>query len=311
MNNQNTHDLHKLMKRISNEMNDEYNRIQQNALSDPANAGDQGEKNWAKLIKGWIPSNYKVVTRGRIINSKGILSPQVDVLVLKESYPEKLTEINHYISSGVVAAFECKLTLKANHIKETIEKSKIIKELYEPRKGTPYKELHVPIIYGLLAHSHSWNNPGSNPQKNVVTHLKENDFEIIKHPRESIDIICVADLVTCTSYKCPIGFLLATQENRYKMVETGYIIRNGQNSPIGDFISTLCGRLAWENSELVDIRNYYWFSGITGGGNSIGRLWNITDVYTPQTIQDIRSGKLVNTNLLKGLNEWQDVFHFP
>ncbi len=314
MDNQNAHDLHQLINRIRNEMNDEYHRIQQNALSDPANAGDQGEKNWAKLLQGWIPSNYKVVTRGRIINPKGVLSPQIDVLILKESYPEKLTEINHYIDAGVVAAFECKLTLKANHIKEAIEKSKIIKELYEPRRGTPYKELHAPIIYGLLAHSHTWKNPGSDPINNVNAHIQENDLAIIEHPRQCIDIVCIADLITCTSVKWSIGGLSSTQENRYKILETGYIIRNSQNnqrSPIGNFISSLCSRLAWEKPELEDIRKYYWFSGVTGGGGSIERLWNITDVYIPETIQDIKNGKLVKANMLKGLNEWQEIFHFP
>ena len=50
-----THDLYDFMQQISNEMAAEYDRIQKRATEDPGTAGDQGEENWAELLRGWLP----------------------------------------------------------------------------------------------------------------------------------------------------------------------------------------------------------------------------------------------------------------
>jgi len=140
------------MRQISAEMSAEYDRIQMRATEDPGTAGDQGEENWAELLRGWIPRAYVVVTKGRIISQEGVTSPQIDVLVLKGAYPKKLLNKKLYLAAGVAAAFECKTTLKASHIEETIENCVRVKSLYPTRTGTPYKELHAPLVYGASAY---------------------------------------------------------------------------------------------------------------------------------------------------------------
>ena len=84
------HDLLDFMAQISQEMSLEYERIQKRATEDPGTAGDQGEENWAELLRDWLPPTYQIVTKGRIIAENGKTSPQVDVIVLKSSYPKKL-----------------------------------------------------------------------------------------------------------------------------------------------------------------------------------------------------------------------------
>ena len=81
------------------------------------------------------------------------------MVVLKDIYPKKLLDKKLYLASGVAAAFECKITLKPGHIEEAVETGAGIKLLFPPRAGTPYRELHTPILFGLLAHSHSWKSP--------------------------------------------------------------------------------------------------------------------------------------------------------
>ena len=164
---ENTHDLYDFMRQLSDEMAAEYDRIRKRTTEDPGTAGDQGEENWAELLRGWLPSTYKIVTKGRIISQDGRPSPQVDVLVLKDVYPEKLLNKKLYLAAGVAAAFECKTTLTAADIEKTVKNCVKIKDLYPVREGTPYKELHTPIVYGLLAHSHSWKGPNSTPVDNV------------------------------------------------------------------------------------------------------------------------------------------------
>ena len=155
-----THDLVDFMRQVSCDMTSEYNRIRKRALEDPGTAGDQGEENWAQIFRDWLPSAYKVVTKGRIISEDGRASPQVDVIVLKDIYPRGLLGKKHYLASGVAATFECKVTLRSEHIEKAVKSGIAIKSLFPVRTGTLYRELHTPILYGLLSHAHNWKSAG-------------------------------------------------------------------------------------------------------------------------------------------------------
>ena len=121
------HDLHDFMRQVSVEMAAEYQRIQKRSTEDPGTAGDQGEENWATLLRDWLPPSFQVVTKGRIIGSDGSTSPQVDVIVLKDVYPKKLLDKKLYLAGGVAAAFECKITLKSSHIEDAVRTARQIK----------------------------------------------------------------------------------------------------------------------------------------------------------------------------------------
>ena len=283
MSEEKTHDLYDFMQQISNEMAAEYNRIQKRATEDPGTAGDQGEENWAELLRGWLPSTYKVVTKGRIISQDGITSPQVDVLVLKDVYPEKLLNKKLYLAAGVAAAFECKTTLKAEHIEQAIKTCVEIKNWYPDRKGTPYKELHAPIVYGLLAHSHSWKGPNSKPEDNIERKLRESDKSYVVHPRLGLDLICVADLGTWVLSKST--FSLPQIDGPDVGAKTTYFghthyynSKSKHFNPIGTLISRLSLRLAWEDPSLRDLANYYLRTSIDGGARGYSRHWD-TSVY--------------------------------
>jgi hypothetical protein len=76
------HDLHSYMHQLSAKMDAEYARIRKSARADPGTAGDEGEENWAQLLRDWLPSNYHVVTQGQLMDDQGRLSGQVDIIVL-------------------------------------------------------------------------------------------------------------------------------------------------------------------------------------------------------------------------------------
>ena len=311
------HDLHDFMRQITNEMSDEYHRIQRRVSEDPGTAGDQGEENWAELLREWLPPTYTVVTKGRIFGHDGQASPQVDVIVLKDIYPQKLVNKKHYLAAGVAAAFECKTTLRTTHISEAIETSAKIKSLYPPRKGTPYKELHAPIIYGLLSHSHSWRAEGSTPEENVRRALNLNDISQINHPSRSLDLICVADLGTWTLSKLTF---LGPQQFDYTR-DAVLLAMYGPNgsamsiyvqhsltqdtqeeffTPIGSFISHLCRKLAWENASLRDLALYYTKANMGGAGHGGGRRWD-SSIYSEEIRARIEAGNLSNG---KRWDEW-------
>ena len=296
MSQEKSHDLYDFMRQLSDEMVAEYNRIQKWATEDPGTAGDQGEENWAELLRGWLPRTYEVVTyevvtKGKIISQDGRTSPQVDVLVLKSVYPEKLLNKKLYLAAGVAAAFECKTTLKASHIEEAMETCVKIKNLYPTREGTPYKELHAPIVYGLLAHSHSWKGDNSTPEANIQKKLLESDKLHVSHPLECLDLLCVADLGTwkamkilgplalASHYKIPLNIILESGlalQTSYMTATSTHKNQSEYFTPIGSCIFDLSRKIAWEDTQLREISQYYQGTKMEGTGEGKARQWNFS-----------------------------------
>lgn len=319
------HDLHDFMLQIQHQMSAEYERISKRAAQDPGTAGDEGEENWAALLRDWLPSNFSVVTKGRIIAHDGMDSGQMDVIVLKGTYPKALINKKMYLAAGVAAAFECKNTLRANHIDKVVRTSADLKGLYPSREGSPYKELHSPIIYGLLAHSHSWKGENSTPEQNITDRLRESEDAHIQHPRLGLDLICVADLCTWTTstwaYVHPkiINPGLSEESSQaanrllpIPAVHTMYYRSPYRNIPhengtaIGSAISYLIKRLAWENPDMRDIAEYFSRTGISGlhGQNRLDhRLWP-SSIYSEQIRSRVEAGMFDN----RPWSEWSGLF---
>lgn len=190
------HDFFKLLGNVKGSLAADYAHIRQRSREDPGTAGDQAEENWAEILRDWLPANYRVVTKGRILFEDGSSSPQMDVLVLTPSYPKGLGREKYLFSGGVVAAFECKLTLRKADIRKSFKTACAIKRKAQARLGTPYDELCTPPIVGLLAHSQSLGNGRKSWQLyNAVRELQD---KLCDHPRELLDVICVADSATIT-----------------------------------------------------------------------------------------------------------------
>lgn len=319
MSQQKTHDLYDFMRQMSAEMSAEYSRIQMRATEDPGTAGDQGEENWAELLRDWLPRNYEVVTKGRIISQEGATSPQIDVLVLNGAYPKKLLNKKLYLAAGVAAAFECKTTLKASHIAEAVETCAKIKSLYPTRTGTPYRELHAPIVYGLLAHSHVWKGGDSTPEQNIQEKLREVDATFVSHPRLQLDLLCVADLAAWTS--STMTFFGPRQALDWSAMAAIYGPNGSATSayightrsheqqveqftPIGVLISYLSQKLAWENPSLRDLADYYRIANIAGSGQGNMRMWP-SSIYSDEIRSRVEAGQLSNG---KPWDEWHVAF---
>ena len=319
MSKEKTHDLHDFMRQLRDEMAAEYDYIQKWVTEDPGTAGDHGEENWAELLRGWLPRTYEVVTKGRIINQNGETSPQVDVLVLKDVYPKKLLAKKRYLAAGIAAAFECKIKLEAAHIEQAVKTCAEIKNLYLAREGTPYKELHAPIVYGLLAHSHSWKRPKSTPEANIRKNLLKSDKLHVSHPRLGLDLLCVADLATWTAFKSslvlpqtiprasplrlltdgPDKFALSSYHERLPFPPD----QAKHFTSIGAFISNLTERLAWEDPALRDLADYYQGAKITGSGEGTLRLWP-TSIYSKKIRARVEACNLSGS----AGNEWSLIF---
>ncbi len=309
MSEEKTHDLHDFMRRLQDKMAANYEHIQKRASEDPGTAGDQGEENWRDLLSGWLPRTYEIVTKGRIIGQDGHISPQIDVLVLKSIYPKQLIDEGQkiFLAAGVAAAFECKTTLKAEHIEKAIKTCVEVKNLYPVRTGTPYKELHVPIVYGLLAHSHSWKKPNSTPEVNIIAKLRASDYSYVSHPRLSLDLLCVADFGTWV--KSAFCFPLRDEpdvgaKTTYWEHTHCHNRKSKHFNPIGTLISRLSLRLAWEDPSLRDLADYYLRTSIDGSAKGYSRSWH-TSVYKA----GVRSHNAIgNSSSSPFWDEWSNTY---
>ncbi len=263
----------------------EYERVQKRTTEDPGTAGDQGEENWAEILRKWLPVEYHVVTKGRILGHTDEASPQVDVIILSPSYPPHLLNKKLYLAGGIAAAFECKLTLKAKDIKDTVDNCTKIKRLVQPRLGTPYLELNTPLLYGLLAHSHVWQGAKSAPLENVGKTLHEANLACVKHPRELLDLICIADLASWTvskNFAHPMRLPPLPDNSEQVLKEHRAIIKASEGkcgacyphycntctccgrvatrpilAPIGELFLALMKKLAWEDCRLRRLADYF------------------------------------------------------
>ena len=225
------------------------------------------------------------------------------------------------------AAFECKTTLKAEHIEKTVKTCVEIKNLYPVREGTPYKELHAPIVYGLLAHSHSWKAPNSTPENNIEEKLRESDYSHVSHPRECLDLLCVADLGTWISGKltfigpptirgwASLNPVIHLQYGPEGSAQSTYVQHTSSHNnqtkyftPIGTLISNLSRRLAWEDPALRDLADYYQVTKIGGTGEGGFRKWPIS-IYSENVRRGIQGGvEEISSNIMTW-TEWNIAFN--
>jgi len=305
-----THDLIDFLNSVTKQIAEEYTRIQKRAVEDPGTAGDQGEENWASILRGWLPHTLHIVTKGRILSDKGMASPQVDIIILRPEYPPHLLDKKLYLAGGVLAAFECKVTLKATHIESFIKNSIEIKEHIPKQIGSPYKELQSPILYGLLAHSHSWKGKSSKPIETITANLLNNDEKLITHPRQMPDIVCVANLACWATFKSPyIGPNIGRFWNQIMIDSYGaegcatsaYHCYSKQRvnseevfSPIGSFIYILVSKMAMNNPGLRPLAQYY--GSVVGiGSQGYGRKWPAT-IYSDQIRATVQNGIRVSND---------------
>ncbi|SHJ45314.1 DUF6602 domain-containing protein [Pseudobutyrivibrio xylanivorans] len=271
------HDLYKFFKRANDDIAKEYSRICERVSEDPGTAGDQGEENWKELLSNWLPQYFPIVTKGRIIGENGLTSPQVDLLVLSPDYPRQLLNCKEYLSGGVLAAFECKTTLRTAHLEKFMINSAKIKQIGGQRGTTLHGELNSNIYYGLLAHSHSWNKKNSRPVQTINNGIYRYDKMHISHPYEMPDIICIADLTTWSSAKflSPKNGTMIGIDDCIKTVYFQAVSTNGMYTPVGELVFNMLDYLAWDYVSIRKLVSYMRKMNIAGSGQGDSRTWNI------------------------------------
>lgn len=189
------HDIALVLATEAQAFVDAYTRAARWVRHDAGTAGDQGEENWASLLRRWLPASAPVVTKGRLVGADGALSPQIDVIVLDPAYPPALLDQKLYLADGVLAAFECKRTARKHLVRRFVTNATQFDDLAHPRSGSPVRELLRPFLYGLLAHT------SESVTAQDVDHILQEQFEKCDHPSQLVDLVCIADLGCWTSFR--------------------------------------------------------------------------------------------------------------
>lgn len=265
----NSHDFFDFMKSNQELIALEYERIQKRVKEDPGTAGDQGEENWAEFFENWLPPIFPIVTKGRIINSQGLTSNQIDLLILNPVYPRSLYKKKLYFAGGVIAAFECKITLRPAHLRKYFVNAAKIKQLYSNKVGSLYDELNKPIVYGLLCHSaNGWKLNGNKLDNKIFSSIGKASLnslpEIEKSiplimPSHLIDFICITD----TALYSLVKFVLFGDEMKEQKemlfgegiedcIASFYIKENAESkgTVLGSLLTELYTRIAYTNIQI-------------------------------------------------------------
>jgi hypothetical protein len=294
---------------LEREIKEDYDRLHQEALKDPQRAGHGGEGTWARVLQDWLPPTYGVVTRKYILPETNDESFETDIVVLNPSYPKPLRDRAEILVGGVAAAFSVKLTLDAAGIRDGVERAVALRRGLRQIFGTARDEMAGPFPVGLLAHSHVWKSSGSTPADNVTNQLRALDHAHVKHPRESLDFLCVADLglwwTMRTPYLPPIRSNLSETITAIRQGEGTALTSISQTDPgesftaIAALITHLLARLSYIDPTLRPLADNLRRTGTLGTSQGVVREWDVSSVFS-----EIVRGQLPNQAFQMGSEFW-------
>lgn len=285
------------------------NRIQE--------SGHAAEASWGETLKAWLPPQYSFGYRKYIlpeIDADSHVYRETDLVIYRPGYPQALREKSEVLAAGVLAAFSVKLTLDRKGLREAAEEAASVRRHVAPRLGTPRRELVLPFRYGVLAHSHRF---GKDPREKLGVELWDADHEFSQHPRESLDLVCVADLGAWSKHTStytwswneeerlkgnliPEHYYASTsfmdQETQYsvnypKPRDTG--LPGNSLSPLTVFLSSLYRMLAQEDPLAEPFSSGLIGSGLSGSASGRVRPWPLGEVYS-EFLPEMLPSRIVN-----------------
>lgn len=259
------HEHHQWLEDVNKSIVESYERDQDMARQPGRiqQTGHRVESRWGDVLTDWLPPQYEIGKRKYLLletDDGPTVTKETDLVVFHPHYPEKLRAKESVLASGVAAAFSVRRTIGRDDIKEAYEDALTLRRGMKIREGTINAHLVPPVFFGLLGESHSWKNPASTPKDNIKAITDEFDRDLVKSPREGLDLLCVADLGTWsrTIAVLPERFLLEQLRANplFSVFTEAYgtesLVMSGMRhdyeqenlSPLTNFIGSLWGKLA-------------------------------------------------------------------
>jgi hypothetical protein len=160
----------------------------------------------------------------------------------------------------------------------------------------PRDEIHAPFPVGLLAHSHDWKSPGSTPHQNVTNNLRTLDEELVQHPRESLDFLCVADLGFWSTVRAPyiptnqaesLTSEAAPRPRGTALSAVTHTRGNGIYTPVASLIIKLLIRLSFTDPAIEPLARSLQHTGTPSLYGKDARQWPIRKIFSPVAIDQL------------------------
>lgn len=148
-------------------------------ITHPGTKGDASELKWIDMLNNYLPTRYKV-DKAFVLDSKGIRSEQIDVVIYDRQYSPFLLREGSAIyipSESVYAVFEVKQSLNKEAIEYAGCKAESVRKLKRtsvpiPHAGGKFRPKKPPeIIAGILTLGCCWKNQFAGKLKSICPQL--------------------------------------------------------------------------------------------------------------------------------------------
>ncbi len=149
------------------------------AVAHPGARGEASEEDWLRVLKAHLPHRYQV-DRAFVIDSKGLCSDQIDLVIYDRQYsPLLFNQANQrYVpAESVYAVLEVKQDLSREHVLYAAEKAASVRRLHRTSAPIPHVEGVAkprplpPIASGILTYQSSWTPPFGDSLKQALAEL--------------------------------------------------------------------------------------------------------------------------------------------
>ena len=172
--------LSKLLEGLHDDIQRRLETVRE-TMGHPGTKGDASEKIWLELLNKYLPERYRAA-KAFIVDSNGIFSDQIDVVVFDRQYTPFIFHYEEQIiipAESVYAVFEAKQAINADNVRYAQEKVASVRQLHRtslpiPHAGGTYpaKPL-IPIYGGILTFESDWQPAFGQPLSSALDREKE------------------------------------------------------------------------------------------------------------------------------------------
>ncbi len=150
----------------------------------PGAKGDGSELHWKEMLSGFLPSRY-LVSKGFVVDSAGMRSEQVDVIIHDHVFSPLLWENGGHLyvpAESVYAVFEVKQEHSLEHIKYAGQKAASVRRRLRTEaefgwiRGKAKKNALFTPLAGLLTVDSAWTPAFGDPFYKALGGLSENQY---------------------------------------------------------------------------------------------------------------------------------------
>ncbi len=195
------------------------------------------------------------------------------------------------MAGGVAAAFSVRLTADADGLRDALDRAVRLHRGAAPRQTSAGGEMLGLYPVGFLAHSHAWTAPGSTPLENVTARLEALADELVRHSREFLDLVCIADVSSWDVGRLPsVAFPRETTPTSLGVISGREPGQADSVTPVGAFLTALLRFLSYDDPLVQPLYDGLLTTNTSGTGSGRMRRWPLEEVFSEHIRAQVAMG---------------------